>query len=211
MDRDCALSIDIGTKNLGYAIYSWDVNTTDTQPTTTTKRKRTPPQPSLPQLGDILIDFDILTIDDTKKKTDIVVKRVTAINEFFQTVSENYNIRYVIIERQVITNTPAMCLMYSVATVANNLGANVIIFDPKKKFSLLNVGYTTAKKEHKKQSVIYARNLLNYAYSDKLIDFDSHKKKDDVSDAINQGLLSLIERNIIDVDIVTIRSIMKSE
>lgn len=185
----CILSIDIGTKNLGYSIISWNADIDN------------------PTIDQIKVDFDILTIDDNKK-TDIVVKRTNVLLNFFQQISDEYIIEHVVVERQVTTNVVAMCLMYAITSIATMYDAQVIIFDPKRKFSILNVPYTSAKKDHKKQSTQYANNLLSNAFNDKLAKFSRYPKRDDISDAINQGILWGVDNKILNIGLSNIKRLM---
>lgn len=189
MTDNCVLSIDIGTRNLGYAILSW--------------------AGEYPTIKHINIDFDILTIDDGSKK-DIVVKRINILKEFLHSKMELYNIKHIIIERQVTTNVVAMCLMYTIATFGIDNDIDIVIFDPKQKFSILGVQYTSIKKEHKIQSIMYARNLIHNQFHDKLSKFTSYLKQDDISDAINQGILWMINQKIIVTSIDSVRQLMLS-
>lgn len=174
----CILSIDIGIKNLGYAIISYTKNIT-------TQRL---------SLSDISLEFDIYDISKhLNRKDNIVVGRCKAMHNFFLTVADKYEIDTVIIERQVSRNTMAMELMYCISSIAMFYTNDVVIFDPKNKFNKLNLPYSTVNKEHKKQSIHYAHNIIKNKFTTSMQLFTSHAKQDDISDAINQCFIHLIE------------------
>ena len=120
------ISIDIGEKNLGYTVARANEFNKETS------------------INDI--NFVSGTFDIERKKTqeDVVLYRVSKINEFLKTlINENDFIEEVIIERQVPTNLVAMCLMYTVVSFFNNYTDRIILFDPKLKFTKINQVYTT--------------------------------------------------------------------
>jgi len=181
------LSIDIGIKNLGYAIISFD-------------------KLGKKSLQDLTVEFDIFDISKhLTKKTDIVSSRCDALIIFFKQLFDKYGeFINIIIERQVNRNTMAMELMYAITMALKLLNPNnthIIIFDPKDKFLKLGLTYTTTNKAHKKQSIYYARQLMAKIWNEQLEHFDQFDKKDDVSDAINQCLVWMICNGIIDVSI----------
>ena len=181
------LSIDIGIKNLGYSIISFDK-----------LGKKT--------LEDLTVEFDIFDISKhLSKKTDVVSSRCDALIVFFKQLFDKYGeFINIIIERQVNRNTMAMELMYAITMalkILNPAASNIIIFDPKDKFLKLGLTYSTTNKAHKKQSVRYARQLMTKIWIDKLEYFDDFDKKDDVSDAINQCLVWMLCNGIIDLSV----------
>jgi hypothetical protein len=105
---------------------------------------------------------------------------------------------YVVIERQTQNNTVAMELMYALTSLALFFTDNIIIFDPKLKFTAINEEYNTKNLQHKKKSVSMASSFLA-DYPQALEIFNRLEKKDDVSDALNQGLIQLALMKKIDM------------
>ena len=175
----CIVSIDLGIKNLGYSILSY------------TKLRRI-------SFDDIEIEFGIYNIEaNIPKRENVVTGRCTALHNFFCDIAEKFTIDFVIIERQVSRNTMAMELMYATTAIAMFHCPDVIIFDPKNKFNKLDIEYSTESKKHKKQSTMYARNLIKRVYSELLTVFDSYDKKDDISDSLNQCFVWMLENNFL--------------
>ena len=177
----CILSIDLGIKNLGYSIITYS---------------------KLGKLSfeDINIKFGIFNIaENLSKKSNVVVGRCEALHDFFCNIAEKYTIDFVIIERQVSRNTMAMELMYATTSIAMFHCTDIIIFDPKNKFNKLNIEYSTESKKHKKQSTLYARNLISKKYNNLLASFDSYDKKDDISDSLNQCFVWMLENGMLKV------------
>ena len=160
------LSIDIGIKNLGFAIYY--------------------------QIGSeaITFDFGLYNINDninnhTNSKTNVIAERCKAVKRFFESLKfKSYEA--VIIERQVASNSIACYLMYAIATEALNYTNNVVIFTPAEKFKTFQIPYSTTNKQHKRLSIILASNLIQKHFPKMTHKFNSFEKKDDISDAINQ-------------------------
>ena len=151
------LSIDIGIKNLGWAYFN-----------------------------DGALKFGIFVIDDGKKQKSVVIHRCRRVNEFFDSFADK-QIDHIVIERQVITNTSAMELMYAITMKAMTI-ADVFIFDPKLKFTYYHEPYDTKNKAHKRLSIEKAHRYLSAHHEDLLYEFEDYDKLDDISDAINQGL-----------------------
>lgn len=180
----CILSIDIGIKNLGYAIISYTKNITLHRLS----------------LEDITLEFDTFNITQQLKRSDnVVIGRCKAMHNFFISIADKYAIDTVIIERQVARNTMAMELMYCISSIAMFYTNDVVIFDPKNKFNKLNLPYSTVNKEHKKQSINYAHEIIKSKFELKLPSFTSHAKRDDISDAINQCFVHLIESGMLKI------------
>jgi len=177
------LSIDIGIKNLGFCV----INYTDS-------------------LKTMNISFDLFVIDD-KKTQDIVKYRINKILQFFDKIPVE-NPCTVIIERQVNHNTIAMELMYSIATAASmKFGAeNVIIFAPNKKFTFIKEDYITKNLQHKRKSKQLAESFLKNNYSEMYEEFKKFDKKDDISDALNQALVYIVENKLVKEDMLTLRN-----
>ena len=160
------LSIDIGIHNLGYAL-----------------------------LDDDVVWFDVYDVDNkmkpTERRTNIVLSRTKYLHEFVKDIFENNIITKVIIERQVPTNTIAMEIMYLLTGIVYTYCSDIVIFDPKLKFTTLGFSYNTHNKAHKKLSIEIVQKYLenkNKILLDKLLTYD---KKDDISDAILMGLIEL--------------------
>ena len=159
------LSIDIGIHNLAYALFDDDI-----------------------------VWFDIYDVDNKMKaferRTNVVLSRTKYLHEFVKDIFENNNITKVIIERQVPTNTIAMEIMYMLTGIVYTYCNNIVIFDPKLKFTTIGLPYDTHNKAHKKLSIEIVEKYLenkNKILFDKL---QTYEKKDDISDAI---LMALVE------------------
>ena len=180
------LSIDIGIKNLGFAVLSFDI---------LGKKK----------INDFTVFFDIFDISKhLKKKGDIVNNRCDALVKWLTELKERYSdFKTVIIERQVNRNTMAMELMYALTMGLHLImpTADIIIFDPKDKFLKLGLEYSTQSKSHKKQSTRYAKSLIHTFWTEQEQHFDEFDKKDDVSDAINQALVWLLVNGILNYSV----------
>ena len=170
------VSIDIGIKNLaGVIITNYNQN-----------------------LKDINIHFDLYDLTKCSGRTNVSVSRSCVIKNIFATISQNHIIDKIIIERQVQQNTIAHSLMYSIISIALFYvePQNIIIFDPKIKFTKLCISYTTKNKEHKKLSVNLIHNfLINTEKNNNLKSFEALVKKDDVADALLQALVITAEHN----------------
>ena len=160
-------------------------------------------------LSNIIPHFDIFNITEhtAKLKLNVVESRCIAINTFFEDIAKQYSIVRIIIEKQVPNNTIAMELMYSIYTKALQYceHKDVIIFDPKLKFSSINEPYDTKNKKHKKQSIMYAGNLIKNSYPSMLEQFNSHPKKDDIADAFNMLIIDMITKNEVNIDFTQLR------
>ena len=180
------LSIDIGIKNLGFSVLNYDK-----------LGKKT--------FSDFDILFDIFDISKhLKKRGDIVNSRCEALSEWMKCLLSSFGtFERVIIERQVNRNTMAMELMYAIVMMCQIMipEAEIIIFDPKDKFLKLGLTYETKNKAHKKQSVRYAKRLIDTFYVDLSQTFGEFDKKDDVSDAINQAFVWLFHNGLLNYDL----------
>lgn len=153
--KECVLSIDIGTKNLALVVIECR-----------TYR---------------CVYSEIINVDaNHKKSTNIINHRIEKIKSSIYSIKDRYTIVTVIIEKQVNKNGVAMCLMYSIATFAYEITNNVVIFDPKNKFKVNGLNYTTENRAHKHLSIEIAK-----LFSDAVNKYD---KQDDVADAINQAI-----------------------
>ena len=175
------LSIDIGTKNLGYAVFDLA-------------------EAGLAEAG---LEFGLYNIEEHLKGSgEIVVERCKVIKSFFKSLNvERFD--GVIIERQVNNNVVAMNLMYAIASEALNYTSNVIIFAPLKKFKTFGIKYSTKKKEHKKLSVEIAGKLLITHFPELCEVYRAFKKKDDIADAINQLFTVLYQQKVSNITLQT--------
>ena len=173
-DANAIISIDIGVKNLAVVIITNYKNS----------------------LKDISIKFNLYNLNDFNYNfNSIIVDRCLAISNIFKDISTKYNIQKVVIERQVIQNTVANRLLYSLITAALNYTENIIIFNPLDKFIKLDIKYSTKNKSHKKLSIDLIKNFLYNIDVESLILFNSFVKKDDLADALLQALIIIAESN----------------
>ena len=86
--------------------------------------------------------------------------------------------------------------MYSIATEALNYTDNVIIFTPAEKFKTFQIPYSTTNKQHKRLSITLASNLITKNFPEMIYKFNTFKKKDDISDVINQLFTVLYQNDI---------------
>lgn len=174
--KESILSIDIGIKNLGYSVVTYVPNSFD--------------------MNNVDLMFGIVNISETATKNKTVIaSRCECLHSFLSTIASKYNITKIIIEKQVPTNVKAMELMYAIYGMGINIVhdcSNIIIFDPKLKFTTLGVQYNTKNKQHKRQSIQYAHEFLNYMFPDILPKFENHHKKDDIADSMNQAFVWMI-------------------
>jgi Holliday junction resolvasome RuvABC endonuclease subunit len=163
------LSIDVGIKNLGYTLLEGN------------------------NIEGANLSFGIVDVSNDSKH-DLVEKRCTNAFDFIAAIEPTV----LIIERQVHENTQAMCLMYSIVTIAISIGAEVVIFDPKLKFTTLKIPFSTKNKMHKKLSIEMARSLLTNIAPDLVPEFNKVKKKDDIADSLIQLYVHLVAKKEID-------------
>ena len=167
------LSLDIGTKNFGYALISKSS-----------------------------LKFGVFAIGSNIKK------RYDILSDFLTKVIKENNVEYVVIEKQVNVNTVGMCIMYMLFSICSTIldSSHVDLFVPLQKFKVLKLPYNTYRKQHKKQSIEYARNLISHRYPTELQEFDKLCKKDDVADAFNQGIVWIFTKRLWDdLDTDTLR------
>ena len=149
------LSIDIGYKNLGYTLFEMKndasnesneqneldilIDLESNEQTTKTFNK----------LTDYTPHFGIFNITEHSHSSNVVESRCKAIDDFFEFIVKRYQLVRVVIEKQVPTNTIAMCLMYAIYTKALQYCDvdNIVVFDPKVKFTSINEEYNTKNKE----------------------------------------------------------------
>ena len=161
------LSIDIGIRHLGYSILTEDGLTFG--------------------LFDIVDAYK--SDPELKAVKHVAVQRAWVLNRFLSRLIKEHKIKQVIVERQVQTNTVAMELVHTIVGICVAWIPKIIIFDPKKKFTMMHVKYSTKNKAHKKLAVSMCREALEKLYPDLVTDFDQHDKQDDIADSILMNLL----------------------
>ena len=164
------LGIDIGKNNLGYCLF----NGKDIRFNIFNSEKH-------------------LTRDIQKKYGSVIFARIKIFNDFVLQLIKNYDISYVIIEKQVQKNIIAKNIESCLCTLFIAYGINVKIYDPKNKFRYLNPEYNSKKKEHKKIVQTYAKTILK-TYGYPLNYFNQFSKKDDISDAMCMAVFSWYEK-----------------
>ena len=168
------LSIDIGIHNLGWSVMETTKDTNNHIP---------------------YLEFGLYDIDEDNKNKDIVLYRTAKVYEFVKQIFDKYNVLTVIIERQVNVNTMAMELMYSLVSSVYPYTRDIIIFDPKLKFTTLSLKYDTKSKQHKKLSVYIVYSYLHHKYPEHVNKFMSYTKRDDISDAVLMLLVYVYKSN----------------
>ena len=163
------LSIDIGLRNLGYALFDKEQDK---------------------------LSFGVYDVDGhLRNKKDLVVSRSLILKDFIDSLFKEHEITDVIIERQVSSNIQAMEIMYLLTGIISNYTTHIKIFDPKLKFTRLNLKYSTKNKEHKKLSVAIVKNYIEANYNDLLEEFTTHMKQDDIADAILMILVTVYKND----------------
>lgn len=172
------LSIDIGEKNLGYTIAEIK---------------------SLPfKLEDAKIVSGVF--DYKNKGKNVVLSRVSSLHQFFHEHIHD-EVKFAIIERQVTMNKVAMELMYAVTAIIYNYTTDIVIFDPKMKFTHIGQQYDTKNKNHKKQSIKNMRVVLSHVEKPELLTvLDAAEKKDDIADSFNQFIVCCDDRKYLDIE-----------
>ena len=182
------LSIDIGKNNLGFTI----VRNAGSFSRSTS-------------LNSLDFEFGLFNLDSTGKKSDdsIVIARTRTLQKWIgETLgSDITNLRAVVIEEQVRTNTIAMGLMYCLCGLFAEHTSLIEVFSPRLKFTKLKQVYDSSGKKHKKLSVANAFSIasqLSIASCERLkSDLESRTKKDDVADSFNQLLVWMIDHEFI--------------
>ena len=101
------LSIDIGLKNLGSAVFKY-------------------PEPGN-ESG--TLSFDILNVDkQIDKSKPLTVARALVLREFIKEIFQTYDIKKVIIEKQVNLNTAAMEMMYLLTGIICTYTEDIMIY-----------------------------------------------------------------------------------
>lgn len=193
------LSIDIGKRNLGFTIAEF----TPHEGFSPKEGKKKPINTY--SIQDFKFRADLYDVEGSKIKADVVSKRISGLYKFAQDNKlMDGSLEMLIIERQVPTNLIAMELMHAVAAMFWPFTKNVIIFDPKLKFTTIGQVYNTKGKAHKKQSILNMRTLMDKFTNDSFPELrkslDDKTKQDDVADSFNQLMITLVQRGYIDMD-----------
>lgn len=115
---------------------------------------------------------------------------VTIVSELkclFMEILDKDGKNILIVEKQMNSNTKAFGLMYALIGLCTGMRfIDIILFDPIRKFTGMDITYDSKKKEHKKISAQMCEEKLREMDSSELLSkFISLKKKDDVADAVN--------------------------
>lgn len=180
MVKHCIVSLDIGKHNTGYAVVRYD--------------------DKCETFAGLDLEFGVYDLDGRGSK-DIVLRRCEQVRQCIEMLVADNIVDMVIVEKQVNTNTIAMGIMYAVVSTAKVYTDNVVLYDPKHKFIDIRERYVTKNKQHKRQSIEYARTLLTNTFPHTVNRFNATPKKDDISDAINQMFTHLVAHNTLNVTI----------
>jgi hypothetical protein len=135
----------------------------------------------------------------------------------FEDIKARRNVEYVVIERQVPSALENMCMMYAIDALAHSIFGlatdEVVIFDPKLKFTRLGLPCSNDYRTHKDDSVNICRAIFKgSSNTSALLDaFNVYDKKDDVADSFNQAFNWLIEMKKIDFSFQRIRSLLPKD
>ena len=162
------LAIDVGKINLGYAIYNGE------------------------NIGFNVLNVEKQIIEKTKNEFGEKTSKIEVLNKWVNHLCKQYNFSKVYIEQQVINNVSAMVIQSILETLFYIKGIPCREFPAANKFKYLNPQYDTKKKEHKKISIEYAKNILKH-HGIELDDFEKFPKKDDISDAICMAFMTFRE------------------
>lgn len=195
--RAAVISIDIGEKNLGwtYALLA--------QSTANTALAQSKRDFRALELKDI--EFEAGVYDyKMKRGVEVVKSRVSSLTEFFKRFDLSI-LKLAIIERQVPGNHVACELMYAVTAILYQYTDNIVIFDPKLKFTHIGQTYDTKNKKHKKQSILNMNRMLatneSASFARLKSTLDAAAKKDDIADSFNQLIIELNIEGIITRDL----------
>ena len=167
---DYYLAIDVGKRNMGFCIY----NGVD--------------------FGYSILDIEEQIPSNVRTKYGAKGSKIVLLSQFINSICDGYKIQKVVIEQQVSKNVEAMIIQTIIETLFINKGIVVREFAPIDKFKYLNPQYDSKKKEHKKISIEYAKNILNH-HNLTSEEFTKFSKKDDISDAICMAFMEYHEDN----------------
>lgn len=184
------ISIDIGEANLGWALATCEGEPRD--------------------IKDFKFHAGVFDYK-SKRGIEMVLNRVASLTTFFKGFDFSH-LELAVVERQVPANHVACELMYAVVAILYQHTSNVVVFDPKLKFSHIGQVYDTKNKKHKKQSIENMRRMLSTNESESFADLSmiltAAEKKDDIADAFNQ---LIIEFNILGIIKRDLREIYNTE
>lgn len=162
------LAIDVGKVNLGYAIYDGE------------------------NIGFNVLNVEKQINESTRNEFGEKTSKIEVLNKWVNHLCNQYNFAKVYIEQQVINNVGAMVIQSILETLFYTKGIPCHEFAAVNKFKYLNPQYDTKKKEHKKISIEYAKNILKH-HNIELDEFEKFPKKDDISDAICMSFMTYRE------------------
>lgn len=162
------LAIDVGKVNLGYAIYDGE------------------------NIGFNVLNVEKQINESTRNEFGEKTSKIEVLNKWVNHLCNQYNFAKVYIEQQVINNVGAMVIQSILETLFYTKGIPCHEFAAANKFKYLNPQYDTKKKEHKKISIEYAKNILKH-HNIELDEFEKFPKKDDISDAICMSFMTYRE------------------
>jgi hypothetical protein len=157
--------------------------------------------------GEFDIDFGLFSLDEDNMKSKIE-NRVSKLIDFMKEKKNKYNIKVVVIEQQMRVNYQCCQLEYSLVTICKMLDLNYYLFKPLLKFTVIKQEYTTKQRLHKLLSISNAKKFLEKYCKDKVEEFLLYKKKDDIADALNQGLIYCFMNNYWKMDLEEYRKII---
>jgi hypothetical protein len=163
------LSLDLGTKNFAWSYLSELENR-------------------------FFVDFDLMCLDK-KNSRSVYDNRIESLKEFFEMITKKYVIEVVVIEKQVKMNYACCNLVYAIITICKFLGLPYFQFSPLWKFTSIQQEYTCKKKAHKGLSIRNCIKFLEMYCEDGLEKFKKYKKRDDIADSINQGIVYCLLKN----------------
>jgi hypothetical protein len=103
---------------------------------------------------------------------------------------------YLVVEKQMGTNSKCMQLMYAIASAARCKGSQVEIQHAVTKFHTFNRQCISDNKAHKRLSVQMALESLQDFDDISPVKLFEYAKQDDIADAINMLRASIFNRNI---------------
>lgn len=165
MIKKSLLAIDIGYNNLGYCVHNTD-----------------------------LFEFGLCNITKEIREKNLkenVHTRNMILFELLDKLVKDYDVGKIVVEQQVNNNVIAMCLQSGVSMYCLAKNLHYTNFPARCKFTFTGeTKYDSKKKEHKKMSIGYAKNIINNINKEKLEQFNKLYKKDDAADAICMALIA---------------------
>lgn len=161
------LGIDVGKINMGYSLF----NGTN-------------------------LYFNLFNIEShisNAKLKDVKKNRTIIIYKFLEQIKSKFDVSKIVLEQQMKVNPTAQSIEEAIITIAYIFNIDVITYSAKKKFKYNNETFNSKKKEHKRISEHYCKNIISHlGYT--LDYFNSFKKKDDISDATCMAVFTYIEK-----------------